>query len=574
LVLPLGGLMFYVNYRIGANQGPLDIVMMNKIVEKTASSMIGMIPSGLVLLTSVALTVGVIRLSKQRVLVQDLYSIERLARVNCICFDKTGTLTDGTLKVEKVINLDPKFNLEEVVGSYLSAFEDNNQTSLALQAAIKSNSVLTPEHIIPFSSDRKMSGVTFTNGRTYALGAPEYLIDFSKQTDFVNQIKEAQNNGFRTIVFCEASNIKNDRINGRITPKALFIISDHIRDNAYKTIKWFKENQVEMKVISGDSPNTVSEIARRCGIPNADKYVSLEGLSIQETKSIANTYTVFGRVSPEQKAALIQELKVTGRRVAMTGDGVNDILAMKQADCSIAMASGSDACRSAAHVILLDSDFGSMPSIVGEGRRVVNNIQLSASLFTMKTIFTILLSFSIDILFFSGIHIFYPFSPKNLVVLEFLPIGMAAFFLALQPNSKPIKENFGKQIFMDSIPGAIAMFGSVFACMIMQYKNVLTVDEALTLSVLSINSSAFITLLMICIPFNLFRGILYPVLLGGAIGILYGFSSKSFGVDFELISGTEWVYFIYLLLGITFIIVSSWLTKRYLEKHTKLKKEE
>lgn len=569
LVLPLGGLMFYVNYQIGSQRGNFATIheLFNFSVEKTASSMIGMIPSGLVLLTSVALTVGVIRLSKRKVLVQDLYSIERLARVNCVCFDKTGTLTDGTLKLEKTIKADDKFDLDKTLGSYLSCFKETNQTSLALLKEFTPNSVLTPEVVLPFSSSRKMSAVSFADGESYALGAPEYLLDFSKSSTLINQIKEAQNNGFRSIAFCQVGGIKNDKVVGKITPKAIFIISDHIREEASDTVKWFKESQVEIKVISGDSPITVSNIAKKVGIDGAEKYVSLEGLSLGETKRIASEYTVFGRVSPEQKAALIQELKSQGKKVAMTGDGVNDILAMKQADCSVAMASGADATRSAAHVILLDSNFSSMPGIVNEGRRVVNNIQLSASLFTMKTFFTILLSLFVDICFFCKLGMSYPFSPKNLAVMEFLPIGMCAFFLALQPNNKPIGENFGKKIIIDALPGALAMFGGVATCMLLQNNGILTDrSSVLSLEILAINTAAFLILLKICLPFNLFRGILFGVSVAGAIGLLYGFSSRSFGVDFNLLTQAYWLTYLYISLGMAAIIFASGLIIKQIEK--------
>ena len=560
LVLPLGALMFYVNYKIGSANGNFTSIygLFNFAVEKTASSMIGMIPFGLVLLTSVALTVGVIRLSKRKVLIQDLYSIERLARVNCICFDKTGTLTDGTLKLEKTIKADDRFDLEKTLGSYLSCFKETNQTSLALLKEFTPNSILTPDIVLPFSSSRKISAVSFSDGDSYALGAPEYLLDFSKPSFLIEKIKEAQNNGFRSIAFCQIGGIKNDKVTGKITPKAIFIISDHIREEASDTVRWFKESQVEIKVISGDSPITVSNIAKKVGIDGAEKYVSLEGLSLGETKRIASEYTVFGRVSPEQKAALIQELKAQGKKVAMTGDGVNDILAMKQADCSVAMASGADATRSAAHVILLNSDFSSMPGIVNEGRRAVNNIQLSASLFTMKAFFTILLSLFVDVCFFCKLGMSYPFSPRNLAILEFIPIGMCAFFLALQPNSRPIGENFGKKIIIDALPGALAMFGGVAACMLLFNKGTLTDKEAvLSLEILSINTAAFLILLKICLPFNLYRGILFFGSIAAAVSLLFGFSTRSFGVDFSILTEFHWLTFLYISLGMAVIIFVS-----------------
>ncbi len=566
LVLPLGLLMGYVNYRVTMHDNVDTLTFINSVVEKTFSSIIGMIPSGLVLLTSVALTVGVIRLAKKKVLIQDLYSIERLARVDCICFDKTGTLTDGTLKVERAIKLDSKFDDALVIGNYLSSFKETNQTSLALLNEYKPNHELAYGSVVPFSSDRKYSIVSFSNGKTYALGAPEYLLDLSKHDEILDTITKAQQEGFRALIFCEVGGIKDNRTSGKVYPKMLFILSDHIRDDAKDTIKWFNDNNVNIKVISGDSPITVSEIAKRCGIIGAEKYVSLEGLSINETMAIADKYTIFGRVSPEQKAALIKSLRAKGSKVAMTGDGVNDILAMKQADCAIAMASGADAARSAAHVVLLNSDFGTMPSIVGEGRRVVNNIQLSASLFTMKTFFTILLSLSIDILYFCNIRVSYPFSPKNLVVLEMIPIGLSAFFLALQPNNNLIKGNLGHRIIFNSLPGALAMFISVFCCVLMSYYGVFDKHSMVSLSILCLNTAAFIMLFKICWPFNLYRTILYTLSLTAAFCILYFFNLNTFGINFDEITSKEWVIYGVMCAIMVVIISVSWFVISLVEK--------
>jgi cation-transporting ATPase E len=378
-----------------------------------------MIPAGMFLLTSMALAVGVIKLAKKRTLVQDLYSIEMLARADVLCLDKTGTITDGTMKVNNVIQikLDFKYTLDNLIGSMLTALDDNNQTSRALITHFGYSKEMTAISTLPFNSTRKMSGVTFSNGETFVFGAPEYVLK-TKNAQVDNLVKTYASKGFRVLLFAQCDGvIKDDKIPAKRTPIAIVVIEDHIREDALDTIEWFKKNGVAIKIISGDNPITVSEVSRRVGVENADKYISLEGLSQQQVIDAADKYTVFGRVSPEQKCILIKALKAKGHKVAMTGDGVNDILALKEADCSVAMASGSEATRLVSNLVLLDSNFASMPSVVAEGRRVVNNIQKSSSLFLMKTIYTMLLS-----IFCLIIKIDYPFSTKQVMLLEFLVI--------------------------------------------------------------------------------------------------------------------------------------------------------
>ncbi|MBE5736467.1 MAG: HAD family hydrolase [Clostridiales bacterium] len=498
IIVPLGVLMFRNNY-LQLNQ---DVV---PTIEKTAGSIIGMIPAGMFLLTSMALAVGVVKLAKKRTLVQDLYSIEMLARTDVLCLDKTGTITDGTMKVNSVVQIktDLKYTLDHLIGSMLTALEDNNQTSRALITHFGYSKDLTAETILPFNSTRKMSGVTFTTGETFVFGAPEFVLR-TKNAQVENLVKTYASKGFRVLLFAECDGeIKEDKIPLKRTPIAIVVIEDHIREDAMETIEWFKSNGVAIKIISGDNPITVSEVSRRVGVENADKYISLEGLSQQQVIDAADQYTVFGRVSPEQKSILIKALKNKGHKVAMTGDGVNDILALKEADCSIAMASGSEATRHVSNLVLLDSNFSSLPSVVSEGRRVINNIQKSSSLYLMKTLYTILLS-----VFCLVLTVDYPFSTKQVLLLEIFVIGIPSFALALQPNNERIKGKFLPTLLSKAMPGAILMFLGVIACYFFD-KFIGTDGQYQTMASLAITFIGLMVLFRLCKPFDVFRGIMF-----------------------------------------------------------------
>lgn len=498
VIVPLSILMFFNNYELLGNSIPPTI-------KQTAGSIIGMIPSGMFLLTSMALAVGVIKLAKKRTLVQDLYSIEMLARTDVLCLDKTGTITDGTMKVNNVIQIktDLKHTLDHLIGSMLTALDDNNQTSRALITHFGYSKDLTSTYVLPFNSTRKMSGVTFSNGETYVFGAPEYVLK-TKNAQVDSLVKTYASKGFRVLLFakCDGS-LKDDKIPPKREPIAIVVIEDHIREDAAETIQWFKDNNVDIKIISGDNPITVSEVSRRVGVDNADKYISLEGLSQQQVIDAADHYTIFGRVSPEQKCILVKALKAKGHKVAMTGDGVNDILALKEADCSVAMASGSEATRLVSNLVLLDSNFSSMPSVVAEGRRVINNIQKSSSLFLMKTIYTILLS-----IFCLIVKTDYPFSTRQVMLLEILVIGIPSFFLALQPNNEKIKGKFISNLLSKSLPGALILFINVIACYLFDLT-LGTDGQFQTMASLSITFVGLLVLFKLCKPFDVFRGIMF-----------------------------------------------------------------
>ena len=492
---------------------PIAILMFNNnfsdnnwfvAITRTAGSIIGMIPAGMFLLTSVALAVGVIKLAKRKTLVQDLYCIEMLARANMVCLDKTGTITDGDMTVSELIELQPHPEpLNKIISSILYETGDQNMTANALAYYFERKNYFTPHTSIPFSSARKYSAASFSGKGTYVMGASEF-IPHRASSVLDQKIEEYADQGYRVLLLAHSDSlIEGDEAPDDCIPIALILMEDHIREDAYDTINHFKENGVQLKVISGDNPRTVSSVARRAGIEGAEAYLNLDGLSDQEVADAALKYNVFGRVTPDQKAILIRALKAGGYTVAMTGDGVNDILAMKEADCSIAMAEGSEAARNVAHLVLLDSDFSSMPEVVYEGRRVINNVQKSSSLFLMKTFFSMILSL---IFIFAGQA--YPFSPKQLILIELFVIGLPSFFLALQPNNKLVKGKFLPTIIRNALPGSIVMVCAV--CFVYFSGNALGIEgtELRALCVVGLTYVAFVNLLLICIPLNLYRTIL------------------------------------------------------------------
>lgn len=444
----------------------LEKMDLNSTVQETAGAVIGMIPSGMFLLTSIALAVSVIKLGKRNTMVKDLYCIEMLARVDTLCLDKTGTITDGTMQVKDVYDCrnETGASIKTIVGSMLAATEDNNQTAIALSEYFGRNKELSPKTVMPFSSQKKLSAVTFEGLGTYFLGAPEFIlkdVGVKGQKIITDNAKE----GYRVIMLAFSPlEIKDDKLPATRRAVAYIVIEDHIRPEAVDTIKWFKENKVAVKVISGDNPMTVSEVAKRVGVENADKFISLEGLSNEEVKVAANKYTVFGRVSPEQKRILVKAMKAKGHTVAMTGDGVNDILALREADCSVAMASGSEAARNVSHLVLMDSNFASMPEVVKEGRRVINNIQNSSSLYLMKTFMSAILSIlSVIFLYCNISNRLYFFDTSNLLPLEMCIIGLPSVLLAFQPNKDLVEGHFMGNILKKCLPGGVALVIAVLA---------------------------------------------------------------------------------------------------------------
>lgn len=517
IIVPLGVLSFCVS-RFIQDSSWLDAV------EHTAGSMVGMIPSGMFLLTSMTLAVGTLRLGKKHTMVQELYCIEMLARTDVICFDKTGTLTDGTMKVQDVVSFQKENTpMEDVISSILFATKDENQTAIALEHRFARKEVFVAKSVLPFSSERKYSAASFDCG-TYFMGAPEFVIKKEKQPENVRKLtEEYQQKGLRTLLLAKGEGPLEGKISDqKVEPIALIVIQDHIRENARDTIRWFKENGVDIRIISGDHPMTVSEIARQCEVDGFEKYIDLEGKSLEETKALAEDYIIFGRVSPEQKAVLVEALREKGHTVAMTGDGVNDILALKNADCSIAMFSGSEATRNVSHLVLTNSDFSSMPEVVFEGRRAINNLQNTCSLFLVKTIFAILttIGFMLTGLFVDGISTAYPFVTKNLMVWEVGSEGVAAFFLALQPNKKRLEGSFVSNVISRALPGGICVAIAIALAFIssnfgwwdagsMEGMN----QIAVSMSVVLMSYMGFVVLFRQCLPFNAYRTVLFSTLL-------------------------------------------------------------
>lgn len=488
-----------------------DYEAFKETMKGVSGSVIGMIPSGLFLLTSMALAKGVITLgTKYNTSVKELYCIEMLARVDTLCLDKTGTITDGTMRVVDCIEVknNTDYSVREIVGSMMNVFEETNATSEALIRFFSVNHVLEPTAILPFSSKRKYSAVTFKNAGTFYLGAPEFILidNYDKVKSKVDRFAQQ---GCRVLALGHTvTGIKKEGISNAVRPIALIVIQDHIREEAFETIEFFRNNGVDVKVISGDNPITVSEIAHRAGIPGYNRYISLEGLSDDEVKEVAFDYTVFGRVTPNQKKALVEAFKAGKRTVAMTGDGVNDILAMKEADCSIAMASGSEATRNIANIVLMDSNFASMPKVVAEGRRVINNVQRTSTLFLTKTLFVFFLT--MFYLFFAK-EIGYPFEPSQMILIESFIIGIPATVISFQSNKEKVQGKFILNVLKASLPGALTILFFNIAIWLLAFKEtpiIAGLENRDVYSTIILIVSVFVCLAVLfrmCKPFNVLR---------------------------------------------------------------------
>lgn len=486
-----------------------------------SGSMVSMIPSGLYLLTSVALATAVINLSKHQARVQDFYSVEMLARTNVLCVDKTGTITDGTMKLYKVVpfNSLSEVTVSGIVGDYANLSTDTNDTINALKKYFNYQSHSQAKQILNFNSDNKYSAITFASGTTYVLGAADCL-NLNNKIGVMNRVNEFASRGYRVLVIAKAiGGIKDEKIVGACDALGLIVLQDNIKPDAIKTFEWFKNNNVSIRVISGDDAITVSEVARQAGVENYDKYISLAGMSLEEVKAIATQYYVFGRVTPEQKEVIVTTLKEAGNTVAMTGDGVNDILALKRADCSIAMASGSEAAKNVSHIVLLDSNFDHLPDVVAQGRRVINNLQRTCSLFLAKTIFAVVLTLIAIVMGIFNKEIKYPFLTNHLYIWEFASIGFASFFLALEPNAERLKGKFLGNVFQKAIPAGITSIIAVIAVFGMYHLNKYGIcytainsrEAAICMSAIIFTIVAIFTLLKICLPFSKYRAFVFGI---------------------------------------------------------------
>ncbi len=472
-IIPLGIGLFYTQLQ-------LDDTTFQKAVVKSVAGIIGMIPEGLVLLTSTVLAVSVIRLSKEKVLVQELYCIETLARVDTICFDKTGTLTEGKMEVKDFLAInETKEEMTNILSNIAYASEDENETIEAIREYItKPEKQWKAIEKLAFSSQTKWSGIAFEEG-TYLLGAPEFVLkkDYNKYKETI----EKYANDYRVLVVAYTKEkVKEEKLPEEVELIGYVFILDKIRKEAKQTLKYFEEQGVELKIISGDNPITVSKIAKELKIKNYDKYIDMTTLKTkEEVEKAAIKYNIFGRVSPTQKKELVEAMQKARRTVAMTGDGVNDVLALKAADCSIAMAKGSDASKAVSQLILLDSNFASMPKVVAEGRRTINNIERSATLFLVKTIYSGLLA-----IMFLFVGEAYPFVPIQMSLISTITIGLPSFILALEPNKERIQGNFLKNVIMRAIPIGLAVILNIFVLAILSKKSMISEEQYSSLCVI------------------------------------------------------------------------------------------
>ena len=530
VIIPIGLILFWQSHFVNGES-------ITKSVTSTVAAIIGMIPEGLYLLTTVALALSTMKLARKKVLLHDMKSIETLARVDVLCVDKTGTITEPDMKLKEIflcknsgadgtqtaLTLD---ELKSLILDYANASVDNNATMLALKAyaadALTNNTSALHRTAVSqqaFSSSLKYGSVTFSDG-TYLLGAPEFIMheDFARIEE---EIIPYADKGDRVLLFARynGENVENG-INGSVTPLGFVALANPIRANAVKTFEYFKSQGVSIKVISGDNPRTVSRIAIQAGIESAESFVDAATLDTEDKIADAvNKYTVFGRVTPKQKKQLVKALQAKGHTVAMTGDGVNDILAMKDADCSVAMASGSEAAAQAAQVVLLDSDFAHMPDVVYEGRRVVNNIQRSASLFLVKNIFSLLLS-----LFSVILMVTYPLEPAQVSLISMFTIGVPGFLLALEQNKDRIKGHFITNVMLKALPGGLTDVIAVGALVVCGEVFCISDASIGTIATLVLSVVGFMILFKISEPLN---GMKYAVIIGNIAGLVFsGFFLK------------------------------------------------
>ncbi len=534
LIIPIGIILFSQQYYINGTSVRDSVVT-------TMAAIIGMIPEGLYLLTSAALVVSVMRLAVQKVLVHNMKCIETLARADVLCVDKTGTITENTMTVKKVLQLPPwteqpqetKENaaekseaeqralpadmetlaqLELIIGDFAAAMATDNITMKALKEYFKKRSGRRPEQVFPFSSETKYSAAVFGEDQ-YVLGAPEYVLR-DRFDRYAGEIGKYTSQGYRVLVFAKYEGLLDGKaLTETADPLGMVMLANPVRENARETFAYFARQGVEVKVISGDNPATVSEIAKEAGIPRAEKYVDASVWSNEkELCEAAENYTVFGRVNPEQKRQLVHALKDRGLTVAMTGDGVNDVLALKDADCSIAMASGSDAAAQVSQLVLLESDFSKMPSVVSEGRRVVNNIERTASLFLVKNIFSLLLSIYSIVL-----TVNYPLEPSQISLIGMFTIGIPAFLMSQEKNTEQIRGHFLSNVLFKALPGGLTDFLIVSALYIFCLEFEVSARDLSTSSTIVLAIVGLMILYQIASPMTRYHWLIWICMAGGLL---------------------------------------------------------
>ena len=527
-IIPIGIVMYFSQMSI-TNDPSISLF-------GTVASLIGMIPEGLVLLTSSVMAVSVIRLSKYKVLVQQLYAIESLARVDVICLDKTGTLTKGSMQVVKYENLTKtNENIPDIMNAIAKNTTDTNATMQAIKAYFKKGSSWQLTKNTPFSSERKYSLYTFKEQGTFYLGAPEYLLANNDKT--LKEIKKYQQEN-RVILLAKGTNLK------KLTPLAIILMEDSVRMEAKKTLEYFKSQGVMVKIISGDNVETVLNIAKKVGLEKITGQ-NVASLTKEELKELVKKYDAFGRVSPEQKKWIVEILQESGRTVAMTGDGVNDVLALKQSDCAISLSSGSDAARNVSQLVLLNDNFDSLPLVVAEGRRTINNIERSSSLLLVKTIYTVLL-----IIFSLLTHTKYFFIPIQLTLITAFTIGIPSFILALEPNHDLVKGNFLLKIVSKSLPTSLTVVFNIILVTLCASIFQIPASLETSLCVFLTAMTGFIHLFKICKPFNFLRTSLFIIMI---LGFLYCALFQSTFFSLSPMTLTSTLLFIILTIDSLFI---------------------
>jgi cation-transporting ATPase E len=495
LIIPLG-IALYIQQSAVLGRSVTDSVV------STVGALVGMIPEGLYLLVSIALTVSVLRLAQKKTLVHNMGCIETLARVDVLCVDKTGTITETTMSVSDVIPLGdvPTADIEQLLSDYAAAMEADNETMRALKVRFSGKPRRRPSAVMPFSSEKKFSAATFMGAGTFILGAPEKILPNAGE-EVSSLIAEHSSRGGRVLLLAQSAGALQDLPVEDTRPLALVVLSNAVRPEAPRTFEYFTNQGVTIKVISGDNPVTASSVAQQAGIPGAEQYVDASTLTThRKLLRAVQDYTVFGRVTPDQKRRLVRALKAHGHTVAMTGDGVNDVLALKEADCSIAMASGSDVACHVSQLVLLDSNFSSLPSVVAEGRRVINNIGRSASLYLTKNIFSFLLT--ICALIFA---LQYPVTPSQLILYNAAFIGIPSFVLALEPNTSRVRGKFLASAFLRALPAGLVNFLALMALLLLTPRYGITDAELFTMATYIIGFVGLLMLIRLCLPFTPLR---------------------------------------------------------------------
>lgn len=551
VIVPLGVILFFQAFMM-RDAGIKESVVVS------AAALLGMLPKGLVLLISIALTTGVIKLAKKRILVQDMYAVETLAHVDTLCLDKTGTLTEGHMVLESIVPLQADSAPNMLLGNYLAASTDNNLTMQALRQGCPELTDHQPIEVAAFSSQRKWGAVAFEHLGNVYLGAPEKVAGSAA----LPQVKEAQEAGLRVLILAVETDPKApasfDPTNAQAV--AVLILSDIIRQNAEETLAYLADQGIDLKVISGDNPIAVAAIAHRAGLANADQAIDLSTLTTEaEVREAATRYTVFGRVTPEQKKLLVQELKANQRTVAMTGDGVNDVLALREADVSIAMAAGDSAARQIANFVLLDSDFTTLPDVLFEGRRVVNNVTKASGIFFIKTIYSFLLSL-VCILTSSA----FPFLPIQITLIDLAIEGYPSFFLSFEENKAPIKGRYLPTVLLNALPNALLVLVNYFAIRFLQTDYGWSQFDTTTLLYYLLIGISCIAVIRACLPLNplrLFLAITTTVGIYVAAMLFHGLLEVGF------LTAVTLPYFLGMMaLNICLYVGLSFLTKRFSAK--------